>query len=64
MTALSERRPPTLKGKYFTGAFLKSTMGPRWKISLNDIDPKVNKNIWHLLDSQEDVEEEKKAVSS
>lgn len=50
MKALSDRRPATLKGKYFIGAYLKSTMGPRWKINLSDIDPKANKNIWNLLD--------------
>ena len=57
MKALIDRRPPTLKGKYFLGAYLKSTMGPRWKISLNDIDPKGNKNIWSLLDLEETAEE-------
>jgi hypothetical protein len=46
MKALSDRRPPTLKGKYLIDAFLKSTMGPRWRIRLDDIDPKSNKNIW------------------
>ena len=60
MKALSERRPGRLKGKYLVGAFMKSTMGPRWRINLNDIDPKGNKNIWGLLD----LEEEKKATAS
>jgi large subunit ribosomal protein L1 len=50
MKALSERRPATLKGKYLVGAFMKSTMGPRWRINLNEIDPKGSKNIWGLLD--------------
>jgi hypothetical protein len=35
-------------------------MGPRWRINLNDIDPKGNKNIWGLLD----LEEGNKATAS
>lgn len=50
MKALVEKRPPTLKGKYFTEAYLKSTMGPRWKINLVDIDPRTEKSIWSVLD--------------
>lgn len=53
MKSLIDRRPPTLKGKYFLSAYLKSTMGPRWKINLGDIDPKGNKNLWSLLDLDE-----------
>ena len=64
MKALAERRPATLKGKYFTGAYLKSTMGPRWKINLNDIDPKANKNIWNLLDLEDSAEEKKATMRS
>lgn len=56
MNALSDRRPATLKGKYFIEAFVKSTMGPRWRINLGDIDPKANKNIWNLLDLEDDKE--------
>lgn len=34
MNALSDRKPASLKGKYFIEAFVKSTMGPRWRINL------------------------------
>lgn len=63
MNALSDRRPATLKGKYFIEAFLKSTMGPRWRINLDDIDPKQNKTIWPLLELGEDKDESKEATS-
>lgn len=49
MKALVDKRPPTLKGKYFTEAYLKSTMGPSWKINLVDIDPRTEKSIWGIL---------------
>ncbi len=52
MKALADKKPPTLKGKYFVKAFLKSTMGPRWRINLNDIDPRGNKHMWSLLDTE------------
>ncbi len=57
MNAVSDRRPATLKGKYLIEAFLKSTMGPRWRINLNDIDPKSIKSIWNLLELEEDKPE-------
>jgi large subunit ribosomal protein L1 len=57
MNALSDRRPATLKGKYFIEAFVKSTMGPRWRINLSDIDPKGLKSIWNLLELGEETEE-------
>jgi ribosomal protein L1 len=50
MKALVDKKPANIKGKYFLNAFIKSTMGPRWKLNLNDIDPRTNKNIWELLD--------------
>jgi large subunit ribosomal protein L1 len=50
MQALVDLRPPTLKGKYFTSAWVKSTMGPSWKINLVDIDPRIEKSIWKLFD--------------
>jgi ribosomal protein L1 len=49
MKALVDKKPATLKGKYFTEAYLKSTMGPRWKINLNDIDPRAKSSIWSLI---------------
>jgi large subunit ribosomal protein L1 len=49
MKTLVDKRPPTLKGKYFTHAYLKSTMGPSWKVNLVDIDPRTEKSIWGLL---------------
>ncbi len=52
MKTLVEKRPPTLKGKYFTDAFLKSTMGPSWKINLMDIDPRTERSIWGILDEE------------
>ena len=53
MKSLVEKRPPTLKGKYFTEAYLRSTMGPGWQINLNDIDPRIEKSIWGILDTEE-----------
>lgn len=41
MSALVEKRPPAVKGVYFKAAFLKSTMGPRFRIDLETIDPKA-----------------------
>lgn len=34
MFALQQKKPQGLKGKYFVGAFIKSTMGPRWKLNI------------------------------
>lgn len=34
MNALQEKKPAGLKGKYFIAGFLKSTMGPRWKLNI------------------------------
>lgn len=62
MNSLSDRRPATLKGKYFIEAFVKSTMGPRWRINLEDIDPK-GKSIWNLLDLGEEKSEDQEATS-
>lgn len=50
MKTLVDKRPPTLKGKYFTEAYLKSTMGPRWRINLLDIDPRTERSMWSALD--------------
>ncbi len=50
MLSLAEKRPASLKGKYFKEAFLKTTMGPRWRIKLSYIDPKHHDNIWNLLE--------------
>jgi ribosomal protein L1 len=50
MRTLVDKRPPTLKGKYFTDAYLKSTMGPSWRVGLVDIDPRTDKSIWGMLD--------------
>ena len=38
MRAIIDKRPQNLKGQYFTAAFLTSTMGPSWRINVNDID--------------------------
>jgi hypothetical protein len=52
MKILAAKRPNGLKGKYFVEAFIKSTMGPRWKLNINDIDPRTSKSIWDLLDQE------------
>lgn len=49
MVSLVDKRPPSLKGKYFTDAYIKSTMGPRWRVNLNDIDPRTERSFWTLL---------------
>jgi len=49
MIELAEKKPTGLKGRYFTEAYLKSTMGPRWKLNLADIDPRTTKSIWPLV---------------
>lgn len=50
MNALQDRKPLGLKGKYFLGAFLKTTMGPRWKLNVEEIEPKGLKSIWGLIE--------------
>lgn len=52
---LTEKRPNGLKGKYFLEAYLKSTMGPRWKINLQTIELKSGKSIWGLLDKDDEL---------
>ena len=59
MKTLVDKRPSTLKGKYFTHAYLKSTMGPGWKVNLIDIDPRQDRSIWGCL--KEPVVEEVEA---
>lgn len=49
MKTLVDKRPPSTKGKYFTHAYLKSTMGLGWKINLMDIDPRTEKSMWSCL---------------
>lgn len=34
MNAIQEKRPASLKGKYILGGFIKTTMGPRWKLNV------------------------------
>jgi large subunit ribosomal protein L1 len=34
MVALQDKKPVGLKGKYFVAGFIKSTMGPRWKLNI------------------------------
>jgi large subunit ribosomal protein L1 len=34
MNALVDKKPAGLKGKYILGGFIKSTMGPRWKLNI------------------------------
>jgi hypothetical protein len=54
MKSLVEKRPASTKGKYFTEAWLRSTMGPGWKINLVDIDPRTTKSIWGIFKTEED----------
>ena len=39
MTVLVEKKPPTIKGKYFIEAFIKNTIGPAWQLNIKEIDP-------------------------
>ena len=50
MRSLIEKKPPTLKGKYIKRAFIKSTMGPRWKLNIEEIDPRSNKSVWDVVE--------------
>lgn len=52
MKALSEKKPAGLKGKYFLEAYLKSTMGPRWKLNSEMIDPRSSKSVWSLMEKE------------
>ena len=54
MKSLVQKRPVSTKGKYFTEAWVTSTMGPSWKINLDDIDPRNKKNIWGIFKTEED----------
>jgi ribosomal protein L1 len=38
--SLTDKKPAAIKGKYFMDAYLKSSMGPRWKLKIEWIDPK------------------------
>ena len=40
LKTLVEKRPAAIKGKYLVEAYLKSTMGPGWKLKTDLIDPK------------------------
>jgi large subunit ribosomal protein L1 len=51
INALQDKRPPSLKGRYFITAFVKTTMGPRWKLNIDEIDPRHRKCIWPLIES-------------
>ena len=60
MKTLVDKRPPSLKGKYFTHAYLKSTMGHGWKINLLGIDSRTDNSIWSCLkDDQIEVVSDK-----
>lgn len=43
MNTLLDKRPATVKGVYFKDAYLKTTMGPSWKVNVDTIDPR-NRN--------------------
>ena len=52
MKSLVEKRPAGTKGKYFLEAWLRSTMGPGWRINLPDIDPRQDRNMFNVLESE------------
>lgn len=45
MKTISDKKPAAIKGKYFLSAYMKSTMGPRWKLKIDLIDPKHRQYI-------------------
>jgi ribosomal protein L1 len=49
MWALVDKKPQVLKTRYLIAGFIKSTMGPRWKLNIEEIDPKSKKSIWGLV---------------
>lgn len=49
MQSLIEKKPLNLKGRYLNRAYMKSTMGPRWKLNIDEIDPRTNKSVWDLV---------------
>ena len=48
MQALSEKKPATAKGKYMKDAFLKTTMGPRWGLNIEGVDPRSKHYLLNL----------------
>jgi large subunit ribosomal protein L1 len=50
MNALVDKKPATLKTKYLIAGFIKTTMGPRWKLNIQEIDPRHSKSIWPLVE--------------
>lgn len=50
MNALVDKKPATLRSKYLICAFMKSTMGPRWRLDVEEIDPRHKKSIWGLVE--------------
>ncbi len=34
MNMLQDKKPQGLKGKYFVDGFIKTTMGPRWRLNI------------------------------
>jgi large subunit ribosomal protein L1 len=49
MQSLVEKKPTGIKGRYFQEAYIKSTMGPRWKLKIEEIDPRNLKTVWDLV---------------
>lgn len=39
MSEISESRPESVKGRFITGAFLTSTLGPSFRVNAKQIDP-------------------------
>jgi len=40
MNSVIEKKPASVKGTYLLEAYISSTMGPGWKVSIDSIDPR------------------------
>ncbi len=51
MQSLADKKPATSKGKYMKDAFLKTTMGPRWGINIEGIDPRSKHYLLNIKET-------------
>ena len=49
MKTLVDKKPVGLKGRYFTEVWVRSTMGPGWRVNIPDIDTRLEKNMFNAL---------------
>lgn len=49
MQSITDNKPKMIKRRFIRDAFMKSTMGPRWKLNIGEIDPKDKRTIWDLV---------------